>query len=95
VLVLGLELLGALELGGLNAAVLGLPVIEGGAGDSVRSAGLLVRAPGVGLLEDRHDLGLTESGLFHGCDLRLAIVPECLIPDDSPMGEAYGERLVS
>jgi hypothetical protein len=35
------------------------------------------------------DLGLGESGLLHGYDLRLAIVPECLTPAGSPMGEAY------
>src|SRR5690606_7059595 len=50
----------------LHAAVLGLPLVVGRHADAGLAADVLDRHPGIGLLEDRDDLGLGELRLLHG-----------------------------
>src|SRR5690606_793483 len=73
--VLGLQLLDPLQVRCLHAAVLGLPLVVRGRTDAGLPADVLDRDAGVGLLEDRDDLGLGESGLLHGTSW-LQNVPE-------------------
>src|SRR5690606_18727201 len=73
--VLGFQLLDPLQVRRLHAAVLGLPLVVRGRTDAGLPADVLDRDAGVGLLEDRDDLGLGETGLLHGTSW-LQNVPE-------------------
>src|SRR5690606_33339321 len=64
--VLRFQVLDTPQLGGLQAAVLRLPLVVGRNADAGLPADVLDRHAGVGLLEDRDDLGLGETGLLHG-----------------------------
>lgn len=72
-----LEFFEPLHVRGLQPAVLGLPFVLGRRADAVVSSDLIDRPAGVGLFQNRHNLGFSELGLAHGNLLaRVAIVPE-------------------
>jgi hypothetical protein len=62
---LGLQLLRAFEVGDTQPSVFALPVVIGGQADAVLAANLFHLHPCFCLPEDRHDLALLESALFH------------------------------
>ena len=62
--VLGLELFDPLQIRCGQAAVLRLPLVVGRRGNAVLAADVLNRDTGVGLIQNRNDLGLCESGLL-------------------------------
>src|SRR5690606_10054377 len=64
--VLGFQILDPTQLRGLQAAVLRLPLVVRRHADAGLPADVLDRHSSVGLLEDRDDLGLGETGLLHG-----------------------------
>nr|WP_232131917.1 hypothetical protein [Luteimonas sp. BDR2-5] len=53
------------QLGHVHAAVLRLPLVVGRHADTVLANQILDRKTAVGLLQDRHDLQLSESTLAH------------------------------
>lgn len=78
--VLGLQLLQALQIRGFEPAILRLPLIEAGRADAMLPAKILHLTAVLGLLEDRDDLALTETGvphchLFHRLRSMMAEVP--------------------
>ena len=60
-----LKLLYPLEIRGLSAAALRLPLIKAGCADPMLSADVLNLATVLTLFEDRNNLALAESGLSH------------------------------
>src|SRR5690606_16028014 len=64
--VLRFQLLDPLQVRRLHAPVFGLPLVVGRHADAGLAADVLDRHPGIGLLEDRDDLGLGELRLLHG-----------------------------
>src|SRR5690606_35937529 len=76
-------------LGGLQAAVLRLPLVVGRNADAGLPADVLDRHAGVGLLEDRDDLGLGETGLLHGTSWLGKTCQKVLLMGCLRIGEAY------
>jgi hypothetical protein len=71
------EFLQPLHIGGLQAAVLGLPLVVGRGADAILPPDLIDRAARIGLFENGHDLRFGELRLAHGNLLaRVTIVPE-------------------
>ena len=71
------QFLQPLAIGGLQAAVLGFPLVVGGGADAVAPPDRIDGPAGIGLLQNRHHLGLSELRLAQGNLLaRVAIVPE-------------------
>ena len=78
------QFLQPLDIGGLQAAVLGFPLVVGGGADAVAPLDLIDGSAGIGLLQNRPNLGLSELRLAHGNLLaRVAIVPESSPSDPS------------
>src|SRR5690606_9845153 len=88
--VLRFQVLDTPQLGGLQAAVLRLPLVVGRNADAGLPADVLDRHAGVGLLEDRDDLGLGETGLLHGTSWLGKTCQKVLLMGCLRIGEAYG-----
>src|SRR5690606_8959570 len=87
--VLRFQVLDTPQLGGLQAAVLRLPLVVGRNPDAGLPADVLDRHAGVGLLEDRDDLGLGETGLLHGTSWLGKTCQKVLLMGCLRIGEAY------
>src|SRR5690606_19751263 len=74
-------------------AVLRLPLVVGRNADAGLPADVLDRHAGVGLLEDRDDLGLGETGLLHGTSWLGKTCQKVLLMGCLRTGEAYVQRL--
>src|SRR5690606_29325427 len=86
--VLGLQLLDPLQVRGVHAAVLRLPLVVRRRADPGLPAQVLDRNPGITLLEDRDDLGLAELRLLHGTSW-LRRCQKALLLGCPGLGEAY------
>jgi hypothetical protein len=85
-----LQFLQPLHVGGLQPAVLGLPLVVGGRADAVLPPNLIDGAAGIGLFQDRDNLRLGELRLAHGNLLaRVAILPESSPYDCQQLRGAY------
>src|SRR5690606_31153867 len=78
----------------LQAAVLRLPLVVGRNADAGLPADVLDRHAGVGLLEDRDDLGLGETGLLHGTSWLGKTCQKVLLMGCLRIGEAYASMAV-
>src|SRR5690606_36112273 len=90
--VLRFQVLDTPQLGGLQAAVLRLPLVVGRNADAGLPADVLDRHAGVGLLEDRDDLGLGETGLLHGTSWLGKTCQKVLLMGCLRIGEAYAAK---
>src|SRR5690606_2719477 len=90
--VLRFQVLDTPQLGGLQAAVLRLPLVVGRNADAGLPADVLDRHAGVGLLEDRDDLGLGETGLLHGTSWLGKTCQKVLLMGCLRIGEAYARK---
>src|SRR3546814_6488033 len=73
-----------------DLAVLRLPLVVGRHADAGLPADVLDRHAGIGLLEDRDDLGLGETGLLHGTSWLGKTCQKVLLMGCLRFGEAYG-----
>src|SRR5690606_34844083 len=90
--VLGLQFLDPLQVRGVHAAVLRLPLVVRRRADPGLPAQVLDRNPGITLLEDRDDLGLAELRLLHGTSW-LRRCQKALLLGCPGLGEAYAKNL--
>src|SRR5690606_16295299 len=88
--VLGFQVLDPPQLRGLQAPVLRFPLVVGRHADAGLPADVLDRHAGVGLLEDRDDLGLGETGLLHATSWLGKTCQKVLLMGCLRIGEAYG-----
>src|SRR3546814_2842500 len=72
-----------------DLAVLRLPLVVGRHADAGLPADVLDRHAGIGLLEDRDDLGLGETGLLHGTSWLGKTCQKVLLMGCLRFGEAY------